>query len=129
MSMSHAKAQFVAMLTFTVMYFGAVVVAIYVPVSAADGGLTFVLLDLDAYLACIVAGYLAAAMIRRWGAVAGALTGLLAACLVGIYHFTSGPLTSMPSDWHFWTASILLGGFGGVIWHLRVTLADSRRSI
>ena len=125
---SHARAQFIAMLVFSVMYFGAVVVAIYGPARAVEGGWMAALLNVDAYLACVVAGYLAAAIIRRKGLVIGALSGLIAACLVGIYHFASGPSTAISSNWHFWSASVLLGGFGGLLWHLRMAAGRLRQS-
>ncbi|HSN17348.1 MAG TPA: hypothetical protein VLV87_03980 [Gammaproteobacteria bacterium] len=125
----HAKAQVVAILAFSVMYFGAVFLAVHGPGGAARGGLISAFLNIDAYLASVVAGYLAAAMVRRRGVVIGALTGLLAACLVGIYHFASGPFTAISSDWHFWLASVLLGGCGGLIWHLRASAADARRHL
>ena len=124
---THAKAQFVAMLAFSAMYFGAVLVTLYEPAQAKHGALT-ALLNVDAYLACVVAGYLAAAMIRKRGVVIGALTGLLAACLVGIYHFASGPFTAVSSGWRFWAASILLGGLGGLIWELRILARGLRKS-
>jgi len=124
---SHAKAQLVALSAFSAMYFGAIVFVFYER-PMAETGILRLLLNLDAFLACIVAGYLAAAVSRRRGIKIGALTGLFAACLVGIYHFLFSPGTIVIDDWRFWTASILLGGFGGLLWSLREAALRSSES-
>lgn len=113
-----AKAQFLALLVFSVLYFGAVIVVALEP-SLANVRLLGLLLNLDAYLACVVAGYLAAAITHDRGIIAGMLTGILAACLVAIYHFISGPAALMSSDWRFWLASVGFGSVGGLLWELR----------
>ena len=122
----HARAFLIALSVFGAMYFGAIVFAVYEP-SAAHGGLPRLLLNLDAYLACAAAGFLAAAMIRKRGIAIGLVAGLAAACLVALYHFSPGPATVVLDDWRFWLASVLLGGAGGLIWSLRALAAKLRR--
>lgn len=126
MSTLHARALLAALIVFSVMYFGAIVLAVYEP-AAAHGGLPRLLLNLDAYLACVVAGYLAAAVLRKRGAGIGLVAGLAAACLVALYHFSLGPAAVALDDWRFWLASVLLGGAGGLIWSLRVVAANLKR--
>ena len=76
------------------------------------------LLNLDAYLACLLAGLFAAAMSSRSGLLAGLLTGIVGACLVAIYHFAFMPTAVISSDWHFWLASVVFGAIGGLLWEL-----------
>lgn len=123
MHKSQPKAQMLALSVFGVMYFGAIAFIVYEP-PTANGRLVVLLLNVDAYLACIVAGYLAAAVGRRQGPTAGALAGVIAACLVAIYHFSFGPGDVVINDWRFWTASVLLGSFGGLLWTLKQRAAS-----
>lgn len=115
---THAKALLVSLAVFSTVYFGAIAITLYEP-SIAKLSVVRLILNLDAYLTCVLAGYLAAAIARKRGAAFGALTGLLAAGLVAIYHFASGPSAVGSDDWRFWLASILSGGLGSLLWGLR----------
>lgn len=114
---SHLKAQLAAAAVFALMYFGAVVVATADP-PAAELEIVVLLLNLDAYLACLLAGLFAAAMSSRSGLLAGLLTGSVCACLVAIYHFAFMPTAVISSDWHFWLASVVFAAIGGLLWEL-----------
>jgi len=118
MPKAQAKAQFASLVVFSIINFGAIAITIYEP-SISKLGAVGLILNLDAYLACVLAGYLAAAIARKRGAVMGALAGLLALCVVTIYHLASGPSVAGSGDWRFWLASILSGSLGGVLWRLR----------
>jgi hypothetical protein len=127
MNKSQAKAQFIALAVFSAMYFGAVLFVGYEP-AMAGGHLVRLLLNLDAYLAFVASGYLAAAISKRRGIATGALAGVIAGCLVAIYHLLSGPVVVVINDWRFWLIGILLGGFGGLLWILKESVALASRS-
>lgn len=118
MTKVYIRALLVALIVFSAIYSSAVAFTFYEP-AAAHAGLGRLLLNLDVYLACVVAGYVAAAMLRRRGTAVGIAVGLLAAGLIALYHLVSGPATLIVDDWRFWLISVVLSGCGGLLWSVR----------
>ena len=127
MSKTLKKALGISLFAFIVLYFGPVTFTLYDPVPPGDH-IAHALLNLDAYLAWVVAGYLAAMVIQKMNLITGAVVGLFAACLVALYHGLSEPALNVLTDWRFWLTGIFLGALGGFIWSTQLVITRFMRS-
>lgn len=127
MSKTLKKALGLSLLAFVILYFGPVIFTRFDPVPPGDR-MARILLDLDAYLAWVVAGYLAAMVVQKMNLITGAIVGLMAACLVALYHGLSEPALNVLTDWRFWLTGILLGALGGLIFSAQLLITRFMRS-
>ena len=117
-----------ALAVFAIMYFSKVLYTKYHLIMTGDDT-TILLVNLDALLAMVVPGYLAAMMLRRNGLINGILVGIMAACVVTIYYAASGLISYFLHEGYGWFLSgPVLGGLGGGIWDLQALVMKHIRS-
>jgi hypothetical protein len=122
------KSLCIAAAVYSVLYFGANIYTHYRPLMTGQD-LAILLWNLDAFLAPVVTGYVAAQLSLTQRIAMGGAAGLLAGCIAVTSNlFTLGPHPALRNAPWLLLYCILLGGIGGLLsWLQALILKLARR--
>lgn len=118
----------VGLIVFVVLYSGVTVLGNALASKSFDFNWVIPWLNLVAYLAWAIAGYIAAYFAKTSGIVNGAVTGFGASVLVGLFYAFLGrdAGAGFAEDWYIWLVNgVVLGGLGGLVWRIQKKLGKA----